>query len=145
MALANIRSGQTAVIPTAADEAAAADLLRRVHERAVHTPLPEVAARLQDLFGQKVVAVVAGVEDPRAVGKWARGQREPRGDAEPRLRAAYQIALLLTLGDSADAARAWFLGMNPLLADRAPYVILGEGLNGSERVMQAARAFLAHG
>jgi hypothetical protein len=145
VALPKTLSKQTIVVPTAEDEAAAVELLRRAHERAVRTPLPEVAAQMQDLFGQKIVAVVAGVDDPRAIGKWARGQRAPRGDAEPRLRAAYQVALLLILGDSADAARAWFLGMNPLLADRAPYAILGEGLQSSQRVMQAARAFLAHG
>jgi hypothetical protein len=145
MALPDTLSERTSIVPTAEDDAAAVELLRRAHERAVRTPLPEVAAQMQDLFGQKIVAVVAGVDDPRAVGKWARGQRAPRGDAEPRLRAAYQVALLLTLGDSTEAARAWFLGMNPLLADRPPYAILGEGLDAGERVMEAARSFLAHG
>ena len=43
---------------------------------------------------------------------------------------------------SIETVRAWFVGMNPDLDDRAPALVLGEDPVG---VLQAARAFLAHG
>ena len=88
---------------------------------------------------------MTGVADPKAVGKWARGERVPRGDAARRLRDAYHVAILLTLGESAQTARAWLMGMNPLLGDRAPAAVFADSPDGSARAMRAARAFLAHG
>jgi hypothetical protein len=100
---------------------------------------------LQELFGQRIVAFMTGVEDPKAVGRWARGERSPRGDSEQRLRAAYHISQLLTLADSAETARAWFIGMNPHFADRAPFAILGEDPTQAPRVLAAAKAFVVNG
>lgn len=104
--------------------------------------VPEMATYLQDLFGQKPTAVTTGISDPKAVGKWARGERESHPDAERRLRAAFQVAEYLMRVESRQAVRAWFMGMNPQLDDRAPALVIRDnpGL-----VMQAARAFLAGG
>jgi hypothetical protein len=85
---------------------------------------------------------VAGVGDVKAVGKWARGQRTPHPDAERRLRHAFRVAQLLLGAESAGTVRAWFVGMNPDLGDRAPAEALAEDPAG---VLQAARAFLAYG
>jgi hypothetical protein len=104
-----------------------------------------MAAFLQELVGQQLTAYMTGVADPKAVGKWARGERVPRGEAARRLRDAYHVATLLTLGESAQTARAWFMGMNPLLDDRAPAAVFAAEPDGSARAMRAARAFLAHG
>ena len=68
--------------------------------------------------------------------------RSPQPDSELRLRHAYQIAQLLIQHELAETVRAWFLGMNPELEDEAPAVVIGED---PQRVLQAARTFLAHG
>ena len=112
------------------------------HARAVRASVPEIAAYLQELFGQKLTALIAGSRDAKAVGKWARGERLPHPDVEERLRAAYQVATLLLQAESPAAVRAWFLGMNPQLDDRAPALVIGEQ---PAAVMQAARAFLVGG
>ena len=112
------------------------------HDRAIRAGIAEVAAYLQDLFGQKLTAVIAGVADPKAVGKWARGERVPHPDAEQRLRAAFQVAGFLMQAESRQTVRAWFVGMNPQLDDRAPALVIAED---PIAVMRAARAFLVDG
>jgi len=126
-------------------EAWAVDALERAHQRAVRASVGEAAAFLQELVGQKLTAVVAGVGDSKAVGKWARGERAPRGEAERRLREAFQVATLLALAESPATARAWFVGMNPYLDDRAPAFVFAEDTEGGARALRAARAFLANG
>ncbi|MGH2560018.1 MAG: XRE family transcriptional regulator [Thermomicrobiales bacterium] len=101
-----------------------------------------IAGTLQDLLGQKLMAVIAGVSDARAVGEWARGTRMPHPKAEERLRNAYQVAKLLEASESPETVRAWFIGMNPELGDHPPALVIAEE---PVRVLQAARAFLAHG
>jgi len=96
---------------------------------------------LQDVLGQRLVAVIAGVNDAKAVGKWARGERSPHPDAERRLRDAFQISQLLLQKESAETVRAWFLGMNPDLDDQAPALALAEH---PHEALQAARAFLTN-
>lgn len=140
-----LRATQALDVVSQEQDAWAADLLDRVHERTVRAGTAEMAAFLQDLVGQKLTAVMAGIDDPKAVGKWARGERQPRGEAARRLRDAFQVATLLTLGESAQTARSWFMGMNPHLDDRAPATVFTEDPDGGARVMRAARAFLAHG
>lgn len=130
---------------TESPDAWAAALDEQAHERTVRASVAEMATFLQGLVGQQLTAIVAGIDDPKAVGKWARGERAPRGEAERRLRAAFQVATLLALGESEQTARAWLMGMNPLLSDRAPAVVFAEDAEGGARVMRAARAFLAHG
>jgi hypothetical protein len=117
-------------------------LEQAIHARTARLGVPAIVGSLQDIIGQRLVAVIAGVSDAKAVGKWARGQRSPHPDAEQRLRNAYQIAQLLLERESPDTVRAWFIGMNPDLDDQAPALMLGKDPIG---VLQAARAFLAHG
>ncbi|MGH7961483.1 MAG: hypothetical protein ACRERD_06600, partial [Candidatus Binatia bacterium] len=121
------------------------DLSERAHQETVRAATQEIAATMQRVFGQRIVAFMSGVEDPKAVGRWARGERTPRDDTEQRLRAAFQIAQLLTLADSAETARAWFIGMNPHFADRAPFAILGEDPAKASQVLAAAKAFIVNG
>src|SRR5947209_8188049 len=112
------------------------------HARSIRAPTAEVAARLQEVLGQRLTAVVAGVNDAKAVGQWARGLRAPHPDAERRLRDAYQVVGLLLEYDAPETIRAWFGGMNPHLADRAPALAVA---TEPEHVLQAARAFIANG
>lgn len=112
------------------------------YEQAVRASAPEMATFLQDLFGQKLTALMVGSKDPKAVGKWARGEREPFPDVEERLRAVFQVAKFLMQAESRPAVRAWFMGMNPQLDDRSPALVI---VKHPKDVMQAARAFLAGG
>lgn len=112
------------------------------HGLATRLELPALVRSLQDVLGQRLVAVLAGVSDAKAVGKWARGERAPHPEAERRLREAFHITQLLLQSGSAETLRAWFIGMNPDLDDQAPALLLAEN---PQAVLGAARNFLANG
>jgi hypothetical protein len=120
-------------------------LLEQAHLETVRSSPQEMATELQRLFGQRIVASMTGVADPKAVGRWARGEREPRDEAERKLRAVFQISRFLTLAESEETARAWFIGMNPHLANRAPFAILGENPSKAQEILEAAQAFVVNG
>jgi hypothetical protein len=61
---------------------------------------------------------------------------------EQRLRDAYGVAQPLLEVEDPDTVRAWLLGMNPLLDDRAPAAVLAED---PDAVLRAARFFVANG
>ena len=115
---------------------------RAAHRQAVRTDLPTIVRYLQDVLEQRLIAVIAGVSDAKAVGRWARGTQTPHPDTEKRLRLAFQITQMLMTAESSDTVRAWFIGMNPELDDEAPALMLGKE---PLRVLQAARFFLANG
>jgi hypothetical protein len=114
----------------------------QAHQRAIRASVAEVAAVLQELFGQKVTATIAGVQDSRAIGKWSRGERTPHPDAERTLRETLRIADFLLQEEPPEVVRAWFVGLNPMLDDRPPALVVGEDPG---QVMRAARSFLATG
>jgi hypothetical protein len=112
------------------------------HARTVRLPTSEIVSCLQEILGQRLTAVIAGVSDAKAVGKWARGERPPHPATEKRLRAAYQVTSLLLHAETPETVRAWFVGMNPELDDQAPALVIRDD---PVRVLQSARIFLAHG
>src|SRR3954454_6385924 len=114
----------------------------QAHQRAIRANVAEVATVLQDLFGQKVSATIAGVQDSRAIGKWSRGERSPHPEAERRLRETLRIADVLLQEEPPEVVRAWFVGLNPILDDRPPALVIAEDPG---QVMRAARSFLASG
>jgi hypothetical protein len=113
------------------------------HERAVSFEIKDVARYLQEALGQKLVAYLAGVADPKRVGRWAQGAQAPRDEAERRLRAAFQIFHLLLAEESAHVTRAWFIGMNPQLDDDSPAEAIRDGR--LKEALAAAKAFIAGG
>jgi hypothetical protein len=115
---------------------------RVVHSRATRASMSEIATCLQSVLGQRLTAVLAGVNDAKAVGQWARGTRVPHPEAERRLRDAYQVVGLLLEYDKPETVRAWFAGMNPHLGDQAPALVVATD-PGS--VVEAAQAFIASG
>lgn len=119
------------------------DASTEAHRTTVETSISEVAGFLQDVLGQKLVAHMAGVSDPKTVGRWARDDRAPRGEAESRLREAYRIFQLLLTQESPHTVRAWFVGLNPQLDDESPAEAISEGR--TRDVLVAAKAFLAGG
>ncbi|MGW3385247.1 XRE family transcriptional regulator [Streptomyces albogriseolus] len=102
-------------------------------------PIAEIARFLQDTFSQRVAAHIAGVEDPKQVGRWARSQNTPRFDSECRLRTAYQVFIYISNCENRHIARAWMMGMNPQLEDDSPIQAIADG--HFKDVMAAARSF----
>ena len=115
------------------------DQQRNVHARVTRQPIAATAAALQDLFGQRLVAAIAGVRDAKAVGRWIRAEDVPRAQASAALQNALQVVELLRTQEDDDTVRSWFRGMNPDLGDRPPALLVREQ---PEDVAQAARAFL---
>jgi hypothetical protein len=114
------------------------------HRTAVASSIADIAAFLQDALGQKLVAFMVEVEDPKTVGRWASGKRLPQDlDVERRLRDAHQIFRLLLTKESPYTVRAWFVGLNPQLGDESPATAIREGR--TRDVLVAAKAFLAGG
>lgn len=113
----------------------------KAHRNAVESGIADVASYLREVLGQKLVAHLAGVADPKTVGRWASGERAPRAGAEERLRGAYQIFHLLLTEESPHTVRAWFIGLNPQLDDEAPLTAIREGRIQDAWI--AAKAFLA--
>lgn len=112
------------------------------HDLATRLELPSVVRWLQDVLGQPLVALIAGVRNPRLVEKWAKGKCSPEPQEEQRLRHAFEVTQLLLQGGDADTIRAWFVGMNPELDDHPPALVLADD---PDEVLLAARTFLAHG
>lgn len=141
-----LRENARATAPRIGARTAAAILERRASQRTQQATASEVAGFLQDLLGQQITAVVAGVTQPRLVGRWARAQSVPSSDAERRLRAAFRAAWLVAQAESNASARTWLMGKSPYLSERSPaLVIADDGEEGAGRALDAARAYLAHG
>src|SRR5262245_20901411 len=77
------------------------DTSTEAHRTTVESTVADIAAFLQDALGQRLVAFMVGVDDPKTIGRWASGKRAPQdAEAEPKLRAAYQIFRLLATEES---------------------------------------------
>lgn len=116
-----------------------------VHAAVMRMTDAALVSELRALLGAKLVAYLGGVNETRAIRQWADGARRvsSRG-AVNRMRIALQSARLITQCDSPQVAQAWFLGLNPILADRSPAMVLREACDlevaGAE-VIAAARQF----
>jgi hypothetical protein len=115
----------------------------QAHRKTVEADIADIAGFLSENFGQKMVAYLADVSDPKTVSRWASGEQKPRHAAEERLRSAYQAFQLLQSADSPHTVRAWFIGLNPQLKDHSPARAVREGLN--HQVIVAAKSFMAGG
>ena len=124
------------------------ELVEAANRLSIRTPVADVAYFLQDVLGRQLVAYIAGVETTKTVSRWASGQvGAPRLEHEKRLRIAYQITFLLTAFDTPQVVKAWFIGLNPQLGDRAPAELIGKASDDTElkEAVAAARAFIAGG
>lgn len=117
-------------------------------DRVVRLDAQQVVSQARDLLGPRLVAIVAGVTETRAVHQWADGRRRIKDpQVVARLRASLQAACTVADADSAGVAQAWMQGLNPLLDDQSPAWLLREGNLNAEgpRVIAAARRFAAQG
>jgi hypothetical protein len=114
-----------------------------VSEEATRLPVDAVAAYLQEQLGQKLTAYLAGVTDPKMVGRWAAGKAQPRDEREMRLRDAFKATRMLVGAFGAPTAKAWWVGSNTRLDDRAPAAVVREATDPEQLrfVVPAARAF----
>jgi len=116
---------------------------RAAHQKAVEFSVADIARFLQETLGQKLVAYIATVSDPKAVGDWARGVHAPRPESEQRLRTAFHVFHLLQNEESPHTVRAWLVGVNPQLDDETPVDAIREGR--LKDVVVAAKAYIAGG
>jgi hypothetical protein len=87
---------------------------------------------------------IGGVKDVRAVDRWIAGG-EIYGDAESRLRFAFQVTRTLSEHDSPAVVQAWLTGVNPELGDRMPLRLMRENEIDAvaPAILSAARAYLS--
>lgn len=108
----------------------------------------QLVTELRALLGAKLVAYLGKVKETRAVRQWADGTRTIGNDIDvERLRIAYRAARMITERDTPEVAQAWFQGLNPILDDRAPALLLREGdiSDVGPKILAAARQFAAVG
>jgi hypothetical protein len=115
----------------------------RAHEDSVRFTTEKIVAELRDILGARLVAYIGHVSSTRPVAEWASGSRKPSRETIDRLRAAYFIAALLRESEEPATVQSWFQGMNPRLDDRAPALLLRDGVLNEvgPEVTSAARAF----
>jgi hypothetical protein len=118
------------------------------YEDSIRLEPAALVAELRDHLGARLLALIAGVSETRAVHEWASGRRRIRDQqVVARLRLVYQAVQLIVQHDSAAVAQAWLQGLNPKLGDRSPARLLRDGdlAEVGPRVLAAARAFAATG
>lgn len=132
-------SAHAHAIPLLTDET-----VQRVESEASTTEIAKVALYLQGQLGQKMTAYLAGINDPKMVGKWIRGRHQPRQDVAMRLRSAFEVTRLLVEGYNAETAKAWLLGSNSRLDGEAPAYLLrhAESVDDIRFVVPVAVAFV---
>jgi hypothetical protein len=114
-----------------------------VSDEATRLDVTEIATYLQLQLGQKLTAYLAGVTDPKMVGRWAAGKARPRDEREMRLRDAFKATRMLVEAFGAATAKAWWVGSNTRLDDRAPAAIVRHAADPEalRYIVPAARAF----
>lgn len=113
------------------------------HRQTVEAGIEDVAQFLEEVLGRRLVAFMVGASDPKAIGKWAAGERQPRPETEQRLRTAYRVFQLLNAEESPHTVRAWFIGLNPQLDEESPAQAIRE--SRLRDVVMAAKAYVAGG
>ena len=121
------------------------DQVRRIAGRH-KSPMPEIVKQLVGIIGRKLTAYAGGVRDVRAVDRWMK-RGELSGDAEQRLRFAFQLVRMLAEREDPAVIQSWLTGVNPELGDRVPLRLMRENdlETVAPEIMGAARAFLAGG
>ena len=118
---------------------------RSAHREALRLPASKIVERLVEIVGRKLTAYIGGVKDVRAVDRWI-GGGGIYGDAESRLRFAFQVARTLSEYDSPAVVQAWLTGVNPELGDRVPLRLMRENEidEVAPAILNAVRAFLGN-
>ena len=100
-----------------------------------------MATTLRGALGDKLFGYVVS-SDPSTIADWTAGT-EPTQDHEISLRRVFEIYLILEPRDDDATIRAWMVGMNPMLDDRAPAELMADGDFASARVAARSLAILS--
>ena len=118
------------------------------YQSAIVADARTLVTELRAALGPRLVALLGGVTETRAVHQWAdRSTQLDDTTTEARLRLAYQLLKLITKRDSDAVAQAWFTGLNPKIDDLSPARLVRDGDldEVAPRLLVAARAFAATG
>lgn len=118
-----------------------AEVERNAHQEASLRTGNELAAALQQVLGQKLLAYALGDRHPKTIGRYARDERLPDDATVAVLVDLYTIVGILEQGMRRETIRTWMLGSNPRLRGKAPIVVFHEG--NAAKVKGAAKAFVA--
>lgn len=103
-------------------------------------PTVQVVIRsLTDWIGPLLTGEMCGMRGSAPLKKWL--VKPPTPEEEAKLRTGYTVLRMIRNAESIEIARAWAVGMNPLLGDENPLTVIGEGRG--EEVIAAARVYLA--
>jgi hypothetical protein len=91
------------------------------HTQAMSLPISDIVRLLLEFLDATTVAVIAGVQETRAVNSWLTG-REPQ--RPQTLRFALQLAAMIAGAKDREFCKAWFHGSNPHLDDQVPMIML---------------------
>ena len=113
------------------------------HRAATAPDVNGVAASLNQVFGRDLLAIMTGVQNPRTVTQWVRGETTPHPGTARALRDVAHVAtFLLASGTPKETVQAWFVGMNPHLRGHSPSAVIGRD---PVMVLNAAKAFVQYG
>lgn len=114
-----------------------------VEREAMLQPVGELAAYLQQTLGQRMAAHLAGLDHAKQIGRYVRGEANPRELVARRILEGYKIVRMLVDAYDGTTAKAWLFGTNTRLDDRAPIDVLSLGSTGEDftAVVRAARQF----
>lgn len=119
------------------------DPIEEAHELAVKRAPNEIAAELQELLGQKLVAFALGDRHPKTIGRYARGERNPDDEALAALTDLYTVVTVLKEGRATPGPwiKKWMLGSNMRLNGKAPIQVFHD--HRAFEVMGAAKSFIS--
>jgi hypothetical protein len=108
--------------------------------------IQSVVRSLVDWLGPGLVGELCGMVGAAPLKKWL--VKPPTAEEEAKLRTGYEVFQMIRRSEGVDIARAWMIGMNPLLEnhsecrtpDGTPVTEIGLGHGGD--VLAAARAYL---
>ena len=112
--------------------------VRTARDEIAHVALPDLVRQLTEVVGAPLAAVLAQAPTVQDVEQWARGEQTPDAAMERRLRDAQRVVRTLLQTESTEVVQAWLMGMNPMLDDQAPGLVLADD---PASVLFAARAY----
>lgn len=98
-------------------------------------------ARARDLFGDPLAEVILTHDPEHLAGLGIVAKNLSDDEIEP-LREAVSIASYLSAKEAKSTIRAWFVGLNPMLDDQEPALVVRDN---PRAVRDAAQALLASG
>ncbi|WP_415853611.1 hypothetical protein [Sinomonas sp. G460-2] len=99
-----------------------------------------IISTLRYLISSPLLAYAAGLDNTEQLDKWERSEATPHQGAVDKLKASYELTMLLTTIDTPTTARGWLQSQNPMLGNVSPARALrdwplSESLEGIRRAV----------